>query len=594
MKKINLISFIFFAFLCEAQINEQFSDGDFTKNPTWTGTTQNFYVNRNLNLQSCATATSKSYLFTPSEAFANAVWECKMRIDYPTSASNYAIFYLTSDRNDNIDDCNAYYVQVGGTNDEISLYLQQGTKKTKIIQGLKKRIEMDVVNVHVKVTRDRRGNFALYSKLADERDFYLEGLVQNNIIREAFYTGLMYSNTSKTGECYLFDDIFVNGEKVYDTENPEWISTEIIFADALQLIFSEAMDFSNAFYEIENFAGEIVDEIINDDKCGINLYFDREFEEDITYKLHIENMTDLAGNPLEKTTQNFGIIDTSEPLEHGDILISEIMFEQPLNSFEYIELYNASDKTIDASQIVFTTRKADGTLNTGNSICEKYLFPPDTYLAVSEDAEAVKFHHNCPPESNVINTKWGSLNNTGSCIVITDKTKTIISDEVCYKSAWHHNLIADPKGVALERTSFLLPSNESATWHSASSDTNYGTPGYKNSQYREINQNEREIWIEPEAFSPDNDGFDDVCIIYYKTDAPGYIANVTIFNPNGVTVYKLAKNKLLSTEGVLIWDGKTDTGTNANVGVYILYFEMINPKTGKKKQKKLPIVVSSS
>jgi len=43
----------------------------------------------------------------------------------------------------------------------------------------------------------------------------------------------------------------------------------------------------------------------------------------------------------------------------------------------------------------------------------------------------------------------------------------------------------------------------------------------------------------------------------------------------------------------MIWDGKTDKGRNANVGVYVLYFEMFNPQNGVRRHSKLPIVVSS-
>jgi len=124
----------------------------------------------------------------------------------------------------------------------------------------------------------------------------------------------------------------------------------------------------------------------------------------------------------------------------------------------------------------------------------------------------------------------------------------------------------------------------------------YGTPGYKNSQYRDPDSKvvaDKFVWTDPESFSPDNDGVDDVCFIHYKTDANGYVANVLILNAVGFKVLQLASNILLSTEGFLTWDGKTNKGKNANVGIYVLYFEMFNPKTGSRKQLKLPIVVSS-
>jgi len=222
---------------------------------------------------------------------------------------------------------------------------------------------------------------------------------------------------------------------------------------------------------------------------------------------------------------------------------------------------------------------------------------PTNYLALTSDAEKVRKYHNCPSESNILSTEWSTLNNESTTLVLCNSTKdTIYYDELTYNTNWHHVLVKNPKGVALERINPDLPTQDKNSWHSAASEVNYGTPGYKNSQFREIDAIAKEskfVWTDPEAFSPDNDGVDDVCFIRYKTDANGYVANAIIFNAVGVKVYQLASNVLLANEGFLTWDGKTDAGKNANVGVYVLYFEMFNPQTGSRKQQKLPIVVSS-
>jgi predicted secreted protein len=154
--------------------------------------------------------------------------------------------------------------------------------------------------------------------------------------------------------------------------------------------------------------------------------------------------------------------------------------------------------------------------------------------------------------------------------------------------------VKNPKGVALERINPELPSNEASSWHSASSETLYGTPGYRNSQYREIQSGDQQklVWLEPEAFTPDNDGIDDVCMIHYQTESAGYVCNALILTPNGEKVFQIAQNQLLGSTGFLTWDGKTQKGKNVNAGVYVLYFEVFNPTTGNRKKEKLPIVVS--
>ena len=267
------------------------------------------------------------------------------------------------------------------------------------------------------------------------------------------------------------------------------------------------------------------------------------------------------------------------------MLLNEVMFNQPEGSYEYIEITNVSGKLLDASSLVFTTRKTDGTLNTGHSPASECLLPPGGYVAVTEDAEAVRQDHQCPPGSLIRPMKWTTLNNEAGIVVLTDTTRTTIYDELAYDVSWHHPLIRNEKGVALERISPDFVTQSEDSWHSASSETHYGTPGYRNSQYRAT-------FAEPEAFSPDNDGFEDVCLIHYRLDEPGYAANITIFDAAGVEVCRLADNDLLATKGLYTWDGRLANGTAANMGVYVLYFEAFHPQKGLRKAVKKPVVVS--
>ena len=849
-----------------AQVNESFLDGNLINNPFWEGATSNFIVNSSLQLQSNAQTASTSTLFTASQAYENAQWDCWIKIQFPASSgtistysSNYAAMYIASNKNDISTGFDGYFVKVGDIQDDVSLWLQQGNTKTKIIDGKDKRTDGNPIEIRIRVTRDADGNFSLYSKLSTENDYYLEGKALNTTVKSTSFFGLSFVNSSKTGTSYYFDDIVVTGSKALDKEPPSWTTFSLEQPNILRLVFSESMDFSKATFTVDNAIGSPVSQVIDADFTTIELLFPSNFEKGKVYTLQTTGLSDLAGNALLLTHQSIGI---TEKIELGDVIINEIMFENPLNSVEYLELYNTSDKLLDVSGLVFTTRKTDGTLNTGNSIPAGTKLLPKGYLAVCSDAEIVRNFHNCPAESNIITVSWATLNNENSILVLTNSAKDSIYDEVNYSAKWHSSWVNDPKGIALERNSptlssenpsswhsaisvgnygtpgyknsefidveaplnngfsliepnilrlvfsesmdfskatftvdnaigspvsqvidadfttiellfpsnfekgkvytlqttglsdlagnalllthqsigitekielgdviineimfenplnsveylelyntsdklldvsdlvfttrktdgtlntgnsipastKLLPkgylavcedatllrnyyntapeanivtsewstlSNESssvvltnlerdtvydelsyttkwhhalvknpkgvalerihpslttqlaASWHSASSEVNYGTPGYQNSQYRDIASqpfDEKTVWLEPESFSPDNDGVNDVCLIYYKTDAAGFVANIAIYNAIGVKVAQLASNYLLSTNGFLLWDGRNDDGRNANVGVYVVYFEMFNPENGQQKQLKLPIVVSS-
>lgn len=592
MRKLSLLFILFSPLLSFGQLIENFSDGDFTDNPTWTGNVSNFFVNNSFQLQSKAPTTSTSFLFTPSEAIDDAVWEVWVKITYTTSSSNYASVYIVSSTNDVTNGCNGYFVKIGDTKDNVSLWLQEGTKKTKLIDGVEKRTEGNLVEIKIKVTRDENGNFSLYSKLPPENDYFLEGTIQNLAIKQSLYFGLMYANTSTTGSAYYFDDILVTGNKALDTESPQCEQLTLLPPNQLKLQFSEPMDFSQATFILNEEMGTPSNIEISADKIVVMLTFENEFQRGKIYILEINEATDLSGNPLLNTTKITGI---TEPIEMSDLVFNEIMFDNPPNSTEYIEIFNRSEKLLDVSGIVFTTRKKDGNLNTGHEIPKGTLLKPAGYLAVCPNADSLLNYYHYPPESYVVTTSWSSLNNESAIVVLTNNNKDTIYDELTYSVKWHHIMIKNPQGVSLEKINPSLPSHDPQSWHSAAFEVNYGTPGYKNSQYREIDismEPEEFIWADPEAFSPDNDGMEDVCLIHYKTATNGFVATATIFNAVGVKVCQLLSNVLLASEGFFLWDGKTSDGKIANPGIYVLYFEMIQPGLGIKKQAKIPIVVS--
>src|SRR5205807_3632003 len=142
-----------------------------------------------------------------------------------------------------------------------------------------------------------------------------------------------------------------------------------------------------------------------------------------------------------------------------------------------------------------------------------------------------------------------------------------------------------PSGVALERIDPAGPSQDKNNWHSAASTSGYGTPGYKNSQYKQQDIFNATIDVAPKVFSPDNDGHDDVSTISYQVGSSGYVANIYLFDANGRMVRYLVKNALLGLKGSWNWDGLDEKGQKLPVGNYIVYSELFT-LDGKKRQFK--------
>src|SRR6056297_2701783 len=123
-------------FRIHADINDNFSDRDITLSPPWYGDTSYYQTDDSCRLWLSAFYESdKAYLVTKSNAIQDAVWQFTLWMEFNPSSSNYTRVYLVSDKDSLEKSLNGYFVEVGGSSDEISLYRQEGYKETEIIDG---------------------------------------------------------------------------------------------------------------------------------------------------------------------------------------------------------------------------------------------------------------------------------------------------------------------------------------------------------------------------------------------------------------------------------------------------------------------------
>src|SRR5688572_11816243 len=103
-----------------AQTTDNFSDGNFTSNPSWTGETSRFIVSAGrLRLQAPEEA-GEAYLSVPSQAVEDASWEFYVWLGFDPSSANYARVYLAATVPDLTGSLDGYFVMIGNTTDEVS------------------------------------------------------------------------------------------------------------------------------------------------------------------------------------------------------------------------------------------------------------------------------------------------------------------------------------------------------------------------------------------------------------------------------------------------------------------------------------------
>jgi hypothetical protein len=76
--------------LCSGQVSDDFSDGDFTVNPSWNGDINKFRVNSSYQLQLNDEGADTAYLFTVIQLFPEMEWRCFIRQSFSPSANNHS------------------------------------------------------------------------------------------------------------------------------------------------------------------------------------------------------------------------------------------------------------------------------------------------------------------------------------------------------------------------------------------------------------------------------------------------------------------------------------------------------------------------
>src|SRR5882762_6633711 len=160
-----IASFLFSWSGLAAQTNDSFSDGNFSTNPVWSGSTAQFITNGSQQLQLNNTVGGTSYLSTDFSVFSidDFEWQVYVKQGFSPSGSNYGRVYLLSNESDLTKPLNGYYVQFGeaGSNDAVELFRQTGPLSTSVCRASNGAIATSFA-LRVKIVRDHTGIWKLF------------------------------------------------------------------------------------------------------------------------------------------------------------------------------------------------------------------------------------------------------------------------------------------------------------------------------------------------------------------------------------------------------------------------------------------------
>jgi hypothetical protein len=600
MKQIFLLLILSIFHQLSAQFTDNFSDGNFSSNPTWTGETDKFIVNGLNQLQLFAPAvTDDAYLSTESAAIENASWEFFVRLNFNPSSTNYARVYLVSDNENLKGALNGYFVYIGGTADKISLFRQSGTVRTEIITGTSGSVNVTNVQVKIRVMRDDIGNWTLERDTALTNEFVTEGSVFDNTHFQSSYFGVYCDYTQTRSQHFFYDDIVVTGNPYIDTEAPVFQELSILSENQLLLQFNENLGVSSANilnFSVNNGVGNPEFAEINPlNNSQIILTFEDNFVDNTNYVLGVSNISDLTGNIMTNFTEPFYYFVFSIPV-FGEIRINEIMADEtpsigmPLT--EYVELFNTTNKTFNLQGYRICNDNACGTIQSS-------ILPPNGYLIITPTSGLPLF---TDFGINAINaTSFPGLKNAGDEVSLKNPTLTTTLDMMTYTTASYQDPSKSNGGYSLELINPFSPCLGNDNWRATNSVVG-GTPGAINSVFNDSPDVTPPIVISSFLISPNtlqikfNELIENIELmnLNFTTNTQNEIANIVVngsysnqvnlvfednFLPNVIYTYNIAN--LNDCEGNTANLSGTFVLTSlAEIGDIVINEILFNPVTG--------------
>lgn len=378
-------------------------------------------------------------------------------------------------------------------------------------------------------------------------------------------------------------------------ENPDDIAPSVLSAfpqtaDSLYVFFDEVLDAASIVagnFSVDNGIGAAGFATVDaSNPTLVRLFFSTPFTENILYTVSCSGVKDCSGNEaLINNTAQFGL---AVPAEKFDVVINEILFNPLTDGFDYVELYNRSDKFIDLSKLYLAEYSLEDTTAVSeitSITTTSKLILPGTYMLITEDVVNVAANYFVSETGNFIqNTNTPNFADDEGIVTIQTFDATEI-DRLHFYDSWHFALLDDEDGISLERVNYNAATQDANNWHSAAEDKHFGTPGTQNSVFGDISSAENNFSLEYEVFSPDGDGFHDLLILNYNNIAPGTVVNLVIFDAQGRTIKQLSNNKTLSTQGFFTWDGLNADDEMSRMGIYIAFAEYFDLDGNTQKVK---------
>ncbi len=293
----------------------------------------------------------------------------------------------------------------------------------------------------------------------------------------------------------------------------------------------------------------------------------------IFYEVTVSGLVDCRGNlsTEEQLSTNFILPSPSDSL---DVVINEVLFNPRSGGVDFVEIYNKSDKYLDINDWeIGNIKTATGEPDDFNTVVNtNHLLAPGEFLVLTESPAILKADYPSGKAETFLEVDLPTYPNAEGGIIIKNAIGHIL-DRFDYSEDFHSLLLREAKGVSLERISLDRPTNDPNNWASAPQEVGFATPGYKNANQHIGESLLSKLSVEPQSFIPGGGETNNFTTITFDSSLSNARIDVSIYDVAGRKIKTLALGKTVTDGSFFRWDGSSDAGDMARVGIYLVQVE---------------------
>ncbi|MDN4166104.1 Ig-like domain-containing protein [Cytophagales bacterium LB-30] len=376
-----------------------------------------------------------------------------------------------------------------------------------------------------------------------------------------------------------------------DSQGPQLLSAYAFPEKLIVLAFSEAISPVLPSEDFLTFSSPITILGIQVASDQTHLLISYSGNLEASTQVSVNTLSDCSGNRISSETNTQTIQAVFAPAS-GDVVLNEILFNPRSGGVDFVELYNASTQFMNLQNCYLGNHTPD---NQKIISASPLILAPQQYLVISTSTQTLKSDYPSTQEENAwqVSSLPSYPDTEGGVSFLNETLDTL--DIFHYTDDLHLSFLTNKEGVSLERISPTVATQAEGNWRSAAkgqSSAGYATPGFLNSQSGGIAGSNSKVQVNPQVFTPDNDGVNDYTLISYSLSGNENISTLAIYDAQGRKIKTLLENEYVSGSGFIRWDGDTDQGTVARTGYYLIVMEKFTSE-GQKEVLKEKIVVGN-